>query len=91
MNTTFGRFFSSLGRTFPAVPMVIAMSTASAASRPKHFRDHFTGRFKETQGNGRTIDFIATDIYRINAGRIAESWHLEDNLTMLQQLGQIPK
>jgi hypothetical protein len=33
------------------------------------------------------VDFIATDIYRIADGRIAENWHLEDNLTLLQQLG----
>ncbi|MET4256328.1 putative ester cyclase [Bradyrhizobium sp. S3.12.5] len=56
-----------------------------------HFRGHFTGRFKETQGAGQTVDFIATDIYRISDGHIAENWHLEDNLTLLQQLGQIPK
>lgn len=56
-----------------------------------HFRGHFTGRFKDTQGNGATIDFIATDIYRVVDGRIAENWHIEDNLTLLQQLGQIAK
>jgi predicted ester cyclase len=56
-----------------------------------HFRGHFTGRFKDAQGKGETIDFIATDIYRIADGRIAENWHLEDNLTLLQQLGQIAK
>ena len=56
-----------------------------------HFRGHFTGRFKDVQGNAQAIDFIATDIYRVSDGRIAENWHLEDNLTLLQQLGQIPK
>lgn len=54
------------------------------------FRGHFTGRFGVHQGDGRAIDFIATDIYRIDAsGRIAENWHLEDNLTLLQQLGVV--
>jgi predicted ester cyclase len=56
-----------------------------------HFRGHFTGRFKETQGKGQAVDFIATDIYRVSDGRIAENWHLEDNLTLLQQLRQIAK
>ena len=55
-----------------------------------HFRGHFTGRFKDTQGRGQAIDFIATDIYRIADGRITDNWHLEDNLTVLQQLGQLP-
>jgi predicted ester cyclase len=57
------------------------------------FTGHFTGTFGNgatvLQGDGRAIDFIATDIYRIANGRIAENWHLEDNLTLLQQLGAV--
>ena len=53
------------------------------------FRGHFTGRFKQAQGQGQTINFIATDIYRIADGRIVENWHIEDNLTLQQQLGLI--
>lgn len=52
-----------------------------------HFTGHFSGSFHGQQGDGRKVDFIATDIYRIANGRIAENWHLEDNLTLLQQLG----
>jgi predicted ester cyclase len=59
------------------------------------FAGHFTGTFGSgagvRQGDGRTIDFIATDIYRIANGRIAENWHLEDNLTFLQQIGVLGK
>ena len=50
------------------------------------FRGHFTGHFGKIQGYGQTINFIATDIYRIANGRIAENWHIEDNLTLQQQL-----
>ncbi len=32
-------------------------------------------------------DFIATDILRMRGGRIADDWHLEDNLTFLRQIG----
>jgi predicted ester cyclase len=60
-----------------------------------HFAGHFTGTFgsgpQAKQGDGRPIDFIAVDIYRIEEGRIAENWHLEDNLTLLQQLGVVPR
>ena len=56
-----------------------------------HFRGHFTGRLGQIQGQGQTINFIATDIYRVADGRVAENWHLEDNLTLQQQLGLIPK
>jgi predicted ester cyclase len=55
------------------------------------FRGHFTGRFGQIQGRGQTINFIATDIYRVADGRVAENWHIEDNLTLQQQLGLIPR
>jgi predicted ester cyclase len=55
------------------------------------FRGHFTGRFEQIQGQGQTINFIATDIYRVADGRIAENWHIEDNLTLQQELGLIPQ
>jgi predicted ester cyclase len=55
------------------------------------FRGHFTGRLGQIRGQGQTINFIATDIYRIAGGRIAENWHIEDNLTLQQQLGLVPQ
>jgi predicted ester cyclase len=56
-----------------------------------HFRGHFTGRFTQTQGQGQAVDFAATDIYRIANGRIADNWHIEDNLTLMQQLDLVAK
>ncbi|QKY07760.1 ester cyclase [Janthinobacterium lividum] len=59
-------------------------------------RLHFTGRFTGVfptpqgplQGQGQAIDFHAFDLYQVNAqGRISDNWHLEDNLTLLRQLG----
>lgn len=55
------------------------------------FTGHFTGTFNGVKGKGQTVNFIATDIYRIAEGRIAENWHLEDNLTFLQQIGAIAR
>lgn len=54
-----------------------------------HFTGHFTGTFQGKSGQGQKVDFIATDIYRIADGRIAEDWHLEDNLTFVQQIGLV--
>ena len=54
-----------------------------------HFHGHFTGHFGKTQGDGQKVNFIATDIYRIVDGHITENWHIEDNLTLRQQLGLI--
>ena len=52
-----------------------------------HFWGHFNGAFGQKRGAGQTVDFIATDILRIQDGRITDNWHIEDNLTLMQQLG----
>ena len=51
------------------------------------FTGHFTGQFNGTNGAGQPIDFIATDILAVHGDRITDNWHLEDNLTFLQQIG----
>lgn len=61
-----------------------------------HFTGHFTGVFPTPQGplqgQGQAIDFQAFDLYQVNAqGRISANWHLEDNLTLLRQLGVLPQ
>lgn len=50
---------------------------------------HFTGSFNTAQGKGQPVNFIATDIYRVADGKIVEDWHIEDNYTLLSQLGVI--
>jgi len=52
-----------------------------------NFTGHFTGRFGQTQGKGQPVPFIATDLIKIANGRITDNWHIEDNLTLLQELG----
>ncbi|WP_437585942.1 ester cyclase [Sorangium sp. So ce1000] len=51
------------------------------------FRGHFTGTFGDRKGAGQAVEFIATDILRVKDGRITDNWHIEDNLTLFQQLG----
>ncbi len=53
------------------------------------FTGHFTGAFAGQPGSGQLVDFIATDILRIADGRVIDNWHIEDNLTLMQQLGQV--
>lgn len=55
------------------------------------FTGHFTGSFGETKGGGQEIRFIATDLLRVTAGRISDNWHIEDNLTLLQQMGLVAR
>jgi predicted ester cyclase len=51
------------------------------------FKGHFTGTFGTTKGQGQAIDFIATDLLKVTDGRITDNWHIEDNLTLLSQMG----
>lgn len=51
------------------------------------FTGRFTGAFMGAKGRGQPIDFIATDILRVQGGRITDNWHLEDNQTFLKQIG----
>jgi predicted ester cyclase len=52
-----------------------------------HFAGHFTGTFGKARGRGQAISFIATDLVKVENGRITDNWHIEDNLTLLQQMG----
>jgi predicted ester cyclase len=51
------------------------------------FKGHFTGAFGKVTGKGQPIDFIATDVLKVTNGRITDNWHIEDNLTLLTQMG----
>jgi len=53
------------------------------------FIGHFTGTFKDVKGDSRDISFRAVDIYRVQNGQITDNWHLEDNLSLMQQLGVV--
>jgi predicted ester cyclase len=48
------------------------------------FTGHSTGTFGTVHGTGQVVDFIATDILRIESGKITDNGHLEDNLTFQQ-------
>jgi predicted ester cyclase len=44
------------------------------------------GQFMGHPATGKPVRFFAIDILRIRTGKIVEDWHLEDNLTLLEQL-----
>ena len=47
------------------------------------------GEFMGHPATGKPVKFFAIDILRIRGGKIVEDWHLEDNLTLLEQLGVV--
>lgn len=53
------------------------------------FTGHFSGRLGDKAGDGREIRFVAIDNYTIRDGHIQANWHLEDNLTLMRQLGLV--
>lgn len=54
------------------------------------FAGTFTGTYNGVRGAGQPIRFGAIDIQHVGGeGKIIEDWHLEDNLTFLQQSGLV--
>ncbi|MEU1789211.1 ester cyclase [Streptomyces sparsogenes] len=51
------------------------------------FRGHFTGTFNGVRGKGQKVDFNAIDIQHVGTDKIIEDWHIEDNQTLLTQMG----
>ncbi|WAL68474.1 ester cyclase [Amycolatopsis cynarae] len=51
------------------------------------FRGHFTGVFGGAVGHGQAVEFNAIDIQHAGTAKIVEDWHIEDNQTLLGQLG----
>ena len=77
----------------PDLKVVVSQQILAGDRVVSHLRftGHFTGQFKNTKGIGQRVDFIATDILAVHGDRITDNWHLEDNLTFLQQIGLIPR
>lgn len=49
-----------------------------------------SGTFFGAPPTGRTCRFAGIDIYRLDGDRMAEHWHVIDQLSMLQQLELLP-
>ena len=49
------------------------------------------GKFLTLPPTGRHISFAGHDIHRIRYGKIIESWHIEDWLTVFRDLGARPQ
>jgi predicted ester cyclase len=53
------------------------------------YTGHNTGSVNGNKPSGKSIRFIAIDILHVRDGKVYEDWHLEDNLTFLQQIGVV--
>ena len=68
----------------PVEKMIVAGNYVTVHMK---FTGHFTGKLGQTKGGGQEINFIATDLVKVEDGKIADNWHIEDNLTLLKQMG----
>jgi predicted ester cyclase len=41
--------------------------------------------------SGNRVEFTGISFYRIEGGKIAESWNSEDQLGLMRQIGAIPE
>jgi predicted ester cyclase len=41
--------------------------------------------------SGKEVQFTGISFYRIEEGKIAESWNIEDQLGLMRQIGAIPE
>jgi steroid delta-isomerase-like uncharacterized protein len=48
------------------------------------------GEFFGIAATGRSVEVAGTSIYRLEDGKIAEEWWLEDMLGLMRQLGALP-
>lgn len=76
----------------PDLTVTIVKIIVSADTAAVHilFTGTHEGELFGKPATHRPIRFIAFDMHRVAENMIAESWHLEDNLELLTQIGLIP-
>ena len=77
---------------FPDLESTIEDLIAERDKVVAHWRAHAThqGEYMGIPPTGNRVNFTGISIYRIEGGKIAESWSVSDLLGMMQQLGVIP-
>ena len=58
-----------------------------------HWRSRAThqGNYMDIPPTGNRIEFTGISVYRIEEGKIAQSWTVEDQFGLMQQIGAIPE
>jgi len=62
------------------------MVAARWSSRATHL-----GEYAGVAPTGSEVEFTGISVYRIEGGRIAESWTEEDELGLMRQIGAVPE
>jgi predicted ester cyclase len=78
---------------FPDVVSTIEDLIAEGNKIVARWRSRAThqGEYMGIPPSGKEVEFTGISVYRIEAGKIAESWNVEDQLGLMQQIGAIPE
>jgi predicted ester cyclase len=79
-------------RGFPDVVSIIEDLIAEGDKVVARWRSRAThgGEYMGIPATGEEVEFTGISVYRIEGGKIAESWNSEDQLGLLQQIGAVP-
>src|ERR671911_2112318 len=80
-------------RGFPDVVSTIEDLIAEGDKVVARWRARAThrGEYVGVPPTGRVVEFTGISVYRIERGKIAESWNVEDKLGLMRQIGVIPE
>ena len=80
-------------RGFPDVVSTIEDLIAEGDKVVARWTSHAThqGEYMDIPPTGKEVEFTGISLYRVEGGKIAESWDVEDELGLMRQLGAIPE
>jgi predicted ester cyclase len=78
---------------FPDVTSTIEDLIAEGDKVVARWRSRAThqGEYMGIAPTGKEVEFTGISVYRIEEGKIAESWTVEDQFGLMQQIGAIPE
>ena len=80
-------------RGFPDVTSTIEDLIAEGDKVVARWRSRAThrGEYMGITPTGKNVEFTGISMYRIEGGKIAESWNSEDQFGLIRQLGAVPE
>jgi steroid delta-isomerase-like uncharacterized protein len=78
---------------FPDVRSTIEDLIAEGDTVAARWIAHAThkGEYMGIPPTGKAVEFTGISVYRIEGGKIAESWTVEDEFGLMRQLGAVPE
>jgi predicted ester cyclase len=80
-------------RGFPDVTSTVEDLIAEGDKVVARWRSRAThqGTYMSIPPTGKEVEFTGISVYRIEAGKIAEEWTVEDELGLMRQIGAFPE